>query len=235
MNRFPNDDYCFSPARDSASDSLKVIAPSGVDNRYYRLATNPVALPCADKKEDPSEEILRVRQYLLSVLNRGYCPFVPDIEKANGYHVSVCDQDPATFNVDRVIQRLAGSFRRHIAECHPGVRESALTFIQTFSHPDAASERFLDTMRKMKNRHRIPLMEKGLKFEVAHPRIQPEGSKLLDRQRKTLPEPLFVSPIPLIMMRAFHRADLVFMKTQRDMEVYRRFFETEPREAWESF
>lgn len=210
-----------------------LIDPPGGDRPYSRLVTHKVGLPSNSERTEAPEEVQRVRSYVQYVFDSGFCPYLRETERRNGYFISVNDAEPGAISPREEVFEMARQFEPHDRRVFTHADYSPTVLINAFSHPDAATPEFLEDLLEVRRDLRLRLMRQKKKFEIAHPERPVGGSHVERAKQDRQQEPLFQSEIPLIMMREFHRGDRVFMKTPQDIEAYNKHFKRPVRTGWQ--
>jgi hypothetical protein len=163
--------------------------------------------------------------YLHSILrgNNGgpFCPFVKAIERNDAYYIK-------DFRENISAEMLINS-ATELVEIFTSVSPLGP---DTYSHPDLTScvavfssmkAQTLNGFQLMSHAHELlrpRVINSGLMLAVTH-RLHEVGGRPNSRNPN---EPMFVSKIPLFILRRMNRYDHVFMKSDADRESYHRLF-----------
>lgn len=196
---------------------------------YYRLLTKPGDASPADLAVSMHPALLRVREYIGSVLKgdgkRPHCPFVQLIEQRNGYHVRLFPEHPSAIDFPSVV----GSLEERFRELSPDATVydqpvDVTTTVAAFSHPAALAPDFCGALDQARDGHRQHFLDQGLMLAQMHP-FHALGSSSVRKADDPGSDPLYRSTIPLLMARRMHKEDVVFMHTVEAMAAYRKFFQ----------
>lgn len=174
-----------------------------------------------------SPTVIRTRNYISTVLTgdgkRPHCPFVETIETKNGYYILPYEQPPEGINFPEIIEQLNDKFRTlSPTKTTQNQPVDVTTVIGAFGHEDAMNESFCKNLEAQRNEHRLEFLQQGLMLAHMHP-FHSVGSNSSRRETKG-EDPLYVSKIPLLMVRRMHQPDHVFMKTSEEKAVYAKYF-----------
>lgn len=195
---------------------------------FVRLITNPAGF-VSHVVETTDEALHRVRAYAFAVVKgngtQPYCPIVKMIEEANAYHVTVVSDAPDAVEFSAVL----GMLERKYRELSPGPtfahQELDLTtVVAAFADARCNEEPFHQALVAMHAVHRFRFIEQGLMVAYMHPR-HPLGSSSRKRADPGS-DPLYLSAIPLIVVRRMIPADVRFMRTPEEYAAYAGFFGT---------
>lgn len=200
------------------------------DADFVRLITNPSDIP--SEPCEPADPALQgIRSYIQLVLkgdgDRPYCPIVPFIEKQNGYYVRLDPNQPETVDFPRVLQEMRDCFfRLSPADTTAGQELDVTTVMTGFSHPEAMHHGFCDTLKSVHETEKFSFIERGLMLAYMHP-SHPLGSAS-GKRADPGNEPLYLSAIPLFMVRRMIPADDRFMRNEAEIMAYQRYFPRVP-------
>ena len=203
---------------------VRVITNLAVKGMYLNVQT------------DDSQDMHRFRAYAYSVLKgtskKPYCPIVQMLEEQNEYRVRFFPSAPVVIHFESVLDILEAKFR----ELSPrstvaGQPIDLTTVVAAFGHPLAMNESFCRDLKVMHEAHRFRFIEQGLMVAYMHP-LHPLGSSSMKREEPGS-EPLYLSAIPLIIVRRMIPADDRFMRLPHEREAYQRFFSPAAKQtAW---
>lgn len=194
---------------------------------FFRLITNPAATDTGAVSVTDDEALIRTRDYAFAVLKgKGgspYCPIVRMVEEANAYRVRIFRDLPGTADFPTMLDLLEAKYR-HLS---PGKTEKGqpldvTTVIAAYSHSEANAEYFLDALKAMHEVYRLRFIRQGLMLAYMHPR-HPVGSSNVKRPDPGT-EPVYLSGIPLVVVRRMISADDRFMRTPEEQQAYEGFF-----------
>ncbi|GEM_PF-4138214 len=175
-------------------------------------------------RETSDEAIVGVRAYLSFVLNGphgngkpSYCPFVEKVERLNGYHVSVYRNSDGA-KLGEITAELLSNYQKISGLIGIAAAGNYAVLIGAFSHPSAKEKEFCEKLEQLHAQRKGEFREKGLMLGVMHPHHPPGG-------RNGGTAPMFISPVPIMVVRKMHVSDSVFMQTAKDRAVHARLFD----------
>ena len=194
---------------------------------FFRLITNPHCIEqcCVYPTDDPT--LLRTRAYVYAVLKgsgrKPYCPIVSMVEEANAYRVRIFSDSPDDIDFSIVLDILEAKYRE-LSPAPTYARQplDLTTVVAAFSHLQTNDEAFCRVLAEVHTAHRFRFIRQGLMIAYMHPHHS-LGSSSLKRQ-KAGSEPLYLSAIPLIVIRRMIPADDRFMRTEEEKRAYAQFF-----------
>ena len=198
-----------------------ILIGTKLEEGFVQLITNPKDLGIQRSEDD---YLFRTRKYLHHVLagdgSRPYCPFVELIEENNGYHIRNFPEHPSGIGFDVIVNILGARFKLlSPRETYRNQPVDITTVVAAFAHPYAMSEEFCSQIDEARNHYRQDFLDQGLMIAQMHPHHQLGGVG-----KKSSDDPLYVSGIPLLMVRRMHQPDNVFMKLPREIEAYMKYF-----------
>lgn len=150
-----------------------------------------------------------------------YCPFVRAIEDSNGYSVRVFHKSVPSPLSDYLAQAAELSMEEFLAlqakAVAAGKNPHQLSLVSAFAGKDAGGIRFHTAITTFEPKMKLPFNQNGLMLGIMGPHHAPGG-------REGGTEPLFISKLPLMIVRKMHKSDQVFMRTPEQKGAYKKFF-----------
>lgn len=199
------------------------------DNRFFHLITNPSVANLGKAREVREHSILyRAYKYFEHVETgdgkRPFCPFVKMVSDSNGYHVRICTESPADDDLLSIMEGMKSMFHKiSPALTHKDQPVDTTTIAVVFSAPEADSEVFFQTFARITAARKEYFCSHGLMMGYMHP-FHSFGGTTKRGQGEMKESPLYVSGVPLLMLRRMHRQDFAFMGTDKLKEIYKGFF-----------
>ena len=191
--------------------------------KFSRIITNKSAHPAENRAEanDPAlEPVLGYVSYISGSAGKTHCPFVKGIEENNGYFVRVFRKDDTMGYAFSAAVSALDSFAGIKNDAEFAMKENGayqISAIAAFAAPGAQGKHFHSTMQAVDAYFRLTFMERGMMLGIMGPHHQPGG-------RKGGTEPLFISQLPLLIVRKMHASDRVFLRNQQEKQAYEKFF-----------
>lgn len=194
-------------------------------SRTINFVTNPDIIPRFVRPRESLDPIMRaIRLYLLSVLigdgESPHCPFVNSIERGNGYYVDFHRESPdfllRTGMFEIIVRLLEKEFKRlSPSQTHEGQPMDITSLMAAFTAPSAAQDKhFCRKLSGVQRYYRPQFLKKGLmlsEMHAFHPRTRHGDTG-------------YSSQIPLLIVRRMHAQDHVFMRTEGERNIFKRFF-----------
>ncbi len=193
---------------------------------FSQLITNEAREPFLERKPTRNETVRRIRSYLSHVLigdgTRPFCPFVRAIEEHNGYFFHIFSRPVSESILTAAIEKLEHAFKQ-LSPNETYMRQPVdyINVIAAFSHASAMDESSCKMIETARNNARERFLEQGLMLAHMTPH-----HRLGNRDAEGT-EPLYVSQIPVLIVRRMHEPDHVFMKSDREKAIYAGYFGTE--------
>lgn len=193
---------------------------------FVRLITNTSMSGVGSIRTTDNEALLRMRAYAFAAVKGNgkspYCPVVQMVEAANAYRVRDFPKHPEQIDFPSVLDVLEEKYH----ELSPGSTVAGegidlTTVVASFSHRDAMADTFCDALSTMHIAYRHRFIRQGLMIAYMHP-THPLGSS--SKKKKPGTEPLYLSGIPLVVVRRMIPADDRFMRESWELEAYEGFF-----------
>lgn len=181
---------------------------------FLRLITNPIQWTQLQYTTDMA--VLQTRAYLAHVFEGNFCPFVPGIEKWNGYYLSIEKRPIDETILSEMLTTLEAMLGRILQEFD----HQLITTIGAFGHLGASTVVGLSTLESFRVIKRPYCMEKGYTLAIAHPLHGLGGNKHGTGAARLEIAALFRSDIPLLMLRTLHERDRVFMKSGEEIALF---------------
>jgi hypothetical protein len=201
---------------------MKILVENEKYYGFQHLITDSRDVLSEKYSESEDDDHKRLVHYLQEV-NTGdgkqsYCPFVKIIKRHNGYYFRC-------FSVEQLgesFSELEKGFKLiSPLKTTSEQKVDPVTVIAAFPEQKALSEDFCKLLEQERNNLRLSFLTQGLMVAYMHPfhtlGSAKEGSNLIDEQ-------LYVSNIPLLMVRRMHKEDIVFMHTEIELNAYYYFF-----------
>lgn len=189
-----------------------------------QLVTNVDSLDNLERTfETDIPAFVRTANYLRAVKEgdgKPYCPFVELIERNNDYFIINIGKDFEPIKFEKVIDILEYEFRAlSPRETYTSQPVDTTTVVAAFSEPNAMSQDFCHGLDEVRNHFRQRFLDQGLMIAQMQP-YHPFGGV----SKRKSNGPLYVSEIPLLMVRRMHQPDHVFMKLPQEKIAYSRYF-----------
>lgn len=190
---------------------------------FARLITNPDGYDGGPVVRVDKPLYSATRAYLRRILvgdgQKAHCPFVQFIEDRNGYHLRPIRAEADTVDIEASLQLLIDKFQQlSPAPTLRGDRPDPTIVIISFGGPGTSEEAFCTKMSQTKAQMRHLFLQAGLMVNDTTP-FHPVGDRNGEGQA-----PMFVSEVPILMVRRMHILDHIFMKDGASLELYARIF-----------
>ncbi len=204
---------------------MKVLIEHQKYHGFEHLITHTQNIPVGSYYESQEDNHKRIFNYLMEVKigdgQKPYCPFVKIIEKSNGYYFKCFSLE----ELDRSFHELERGFKSISPNStQSNQKPDPLTMIAAFPEQKAMGADFCKLLEQKRDDLRLSFLVQGLMVAHMHPfhslGSAKEASNLVD-------EELYVSSIPLLMVRRMHKEDIVFMHTKDELSAYYSFFPKE--------
>lgn len=216
LRNAPHDDFAqlitnpesYKDIFETGESSIKI--PFNEDSSYILVDTGS---PIGDAYE-----------YLHSVSTgkngRPYCPFVGSIEKNNSYYIKEYDLCPTPMSVQETVIEMVDILVHISGHAVPLNKTDLTSIVGVFSHEYAQTAEAFSLMSGVHETLRPEIIKRGMMLACVH-RLHEIGGR---PESKHPDEPMFVSKIPLLILRRINKYDSVFMKTDADKKVFSSFF-----------
>lgn len=226
------------------SENLERILVDGPDkDGFVRLITNSSAFVefggTRDRimhgiKQASDDYIFRTKQYFdfVSIGNgKPYCPFIGMVEGNNGYYLREFSDSVQNYFSLNCIQTVVDILEKKFKSLSPdktgiGTKSDMTTVIAAFSNPDCTNKEFCESLYEIaRNSVRQHFLDLGLTIAHMGPyHSLGSNSKSRENDKEIKDKPLYNSGIPLLIVRRLHKHDHVFMKTEKEIAAYEKYF-----------
>lgn len=208
----------------------KILATEARKDGFVRIITNPLAEPLEGRRELKESGFSKMKAYFDKLTagdgRKAYCPFTPAVEKQNGYYFRLDKSfvEGRRLSSINIVEAMVNSFfeispkptSRYYLELDRAGSFDPTVLAIGFTNPRLEREfstRLKDFHSRIKNLVRIA----GLMTANVSPYHELGG-----RDGGTIP--MFVSEIPMIILRRMHSSDSVFMKDETGKRIYAMHF-----------